>query len=232
MVDLPILFSAPMVRALIDGRKTQTRRVLKSAFADDTHIEWFYTPAPGFYRRDRFGRFDHIPLELPFAPGDRLWVRETHGFNHYEYERGCAPKERPADLTDEYLSYRATEDDYEIRNELCYRPSIHMPRWASRLTLTVTDVRVERLQDISEADAKAEGVEMESADPPFYYVPGILPHSLTAVGIEEPGGHHARRSYAKLWDHINGAGAWEANPWVVAVSFSVAKRNIDAEGVL
>jgi len=109
-----------------------------------------------------------------------------------------------------------------------WTPSIHMPRWASRLTLEVTDVRVERLQDISASDAEAEGVVHESADPPFYYVPGIWPHSLTAVGVEEPGGKHAQRSYAKLWDHINGAGAWDANPWVVAVTYRPHLMNVDA----
>lgn len=107
------------------------------------------------------------------------------------------------------------------------RSPIFMPRRASRLTLLVTDVRVERLQDISEGDAAAEGVELESADPPFHYVPGIWPHSITAVGVEEPGGRHAARSFAKLWGHINGSESWQANPWVVAVTFTVRARNID-----
>ena len=105
---------------------------------------------------------------------------------------------------------------------------MYQPRWASRLTLTVTDVRVQRLQECSREDAIAEGVEMESADPPFYYVPGIYPNSLTAIGIEEPGGRHPERAYAKLWDHINGDGSWAANPWIVALTFTVERRNIDA----
>jgi hypothetical protein len=108
-----------------------------------------------------------------------------------------------------------------------WKPAIHMPRWASRLTLLVTATKIERLQDISYADAIAEGVEWESADPPFYYVPGIMPHSLTAVGVEEPGGRHAERCYAKLWNHLHGPGSWEANPEVVAITFKPVLQNID-----
>src|SRR5690606_34593004 len=115
------------------------------------------------------------------------------------------------------------------------RVSIFMPRWASRLTLTVTDVRVERLQDCSEEDAIAEGVETDLWDmapvardysrPDGHFVGwdiGILPPN-TSVDADRVG----RESYRTLWDSINGAGAWEANPWVVAVTFTVEQRNID-----
>lgn len=105
--------------------------------------------------------------------------------------------------------------DYGLR----IRPSIHMPRWASRLTLTVTDVRVERLQDISEADAIAEGC-------PVSTMPGTIGHPLCPVGFNEMG--TPIYWFRELWNSINGPDAWDANPWVVALTFDVARRNIDA----
>lgn len=213
---------------MLAGRKTQTRRMLKPQPELNAAGLWQYPPAKatecapekwvkrfgGFCQTDDEGLKSFLtPIEkrnfLPYALGDRLWVREAHAFD--------GP----------IVRYYATDDVHELRRK---RPSIHMPRWASRLTLTLTDVRVQRLQDISHNDALAEGVEMESADPPFYYVPGIWPHSLTAVGIEEPGGRHAERSYAKLWNRLHGDDAWEANPWVVALTFTVANGNIDQLG--
>ena len=235
MADRPILFSAPMVRALLDGRKTQTRRILNPQPRNDVSgfLKVFSEP-PYFEARDLSGRPHEAAFadgkgfvtpfpRLRFGIGDRLWVKETHA---------CVGD------ADRWTLYRASgyeaecdrhcfDKPYPAESEVKWKPSIFMRRALSRLTLTVTNVRIERLQDCSDADALAEGVEMESADPPFYYVPGIWPHSLTAVGVEEPGGRHATRSYAKLWNHINGAGAWEANPWVAAVSFDVRKGNID-----
>lgn len=213
MADKGIIFSAPMVRALLDGTKTQTRRLITKPSA----LNALAVFSPAF-------------LELPgnadivsYAPGDRLYVREAHGFNHYEYERGRVPKVRPADLEDQYLSYRATEDDCEIRQCLRYRPSIHMPRWASRLTLTVTDVRVQRLQDISEADAIEEGIQRS-------------PHGNGDQWLDYPAGSSAagwldpRDSYRSLWNslHTEPGTRWEDNPWAVAVSFNVDHGNIDA----
>jgi len=227
MADRPVIFSAPMVRALLAGRKTQTRRILKLQpipFAVDdrgTLCEVGCLHAEGDRRpRVTLGRVV-TRQELPYAVGDRLYVREA-----WAPLDALTHNDPGAQALADRGFYKADEStvDGEISR---WRPSIHMPRWASRLTLMVTDVRVERLQDISERDAAAEGVELESADPPFHYVPGIWPHSITAVGIEEPGGRHAARSFAKLWGHINGPESWQANPWVVAVSFSVHARNID-----
>jgi hypothetical protein len=178
VTDRPIIFSAPMVRALLAGTKTQTRRLATS------------------------------PLRR-CEVGDRVWVRECHGFNHYEYERGKAPKVRPADLGDEHLCYRATEDDTEVFQELHWRPSIHMPRWASRLTLIVEAVRVEPLQAISETDAAAEGVSILYGEP--FEAPGVS----------------ARRRYELLWMDLHGPGSWDANPEVVALTFDVVSGNID-----
>ncbi|WP_375194689.1 hypothetical protein [Sphingobium sp.] len=241
MTDRPILFSAPMVRALLDGRKTQTRRIINVEKFAETLAAYDHSGAlkeylPGKlgmeYVHRELGLWDaeinprgrsgwYVPIR--FAVGDRLWVKETHA---------CVGD------ADRWTLYRASgyeaecdrhgfDKPYPAESKIKWKPSIFMRRALSRLTLTVNNVRIERLKDCSDADALAEGVEMESADPPFYYVPGIWPHSLTAVGVEEPGGRHATRSYAKLWNHINGVGAWEANPWVVAVSFDVRKGNID-----
>ena len=220
----PILFSAPMIRALLEGRKTQTRRIMP-------HQDWLaqaYSPIVSGNAIFNYAGEEEVS-RARFAVGDRLWVRETFQvYGCYETElgfelgypiKGPLPKE---ELRSNAVVFRA---DDQIGP---WRSPIHMPRWASRLTLIVTGVKVERLQDISATDAEAEGVVWESADPPFYYVPGIFPHSRTAVGIEEPGSSpHAVRSYAKLWGEINGPGSWNENPWVAAISFCVIKANID-----
>lgn len=199
MTDRPILFSAPMVRAILEGRKTQTRRV-------------FVPPPP-------FAAGDDITVQLAtgsIAPrhkvGDRLWVREawaplaalTHG------DPGVQA------LADRGF-YRA--DNSTVEGEISrWRPSIHMPRWASRITLEVTGVKVERLQDISEADAIAEGIDDVTAE--------IAPRdkSLRFWRRYRDGGWNGYvdcpiGSYASLWTEINGDGSWEANPWVVAIAF-------------
>ncbi len=261
MTVRPILFSAPMIRALLVARKTQTRRILKPqpptedqfpgssfgldrAAADSVAIysqnqytadlprhptDWDLIGSVGVARDAGFPN----RYRVPYAVGDLLWVRETffHGvvardgtvedWSEYHY-RATEPEIEGVDDGD---GYSETNADGSLRSP--WKPSIHMPRRASRITLDVTDVRVERLQAISDEDAIAEGVSWESADPPFYYVPEIYPHSLTAVGVEEPGGRHAQRSYFKLWDLINGMGHAAENPWVVAVSFRVHVVNVD-----
>jgi len=195
MTDRPILFSAPMVRAILEGRKTQTRRV-------------FVPPPP-------FAAGDDITVQLAtgsIAPrhkvGDRLWVREAHALvpaSAYRMSDGVQQAINPSDRY-EAAVYRC---DWE-RSAPPWRPSIHMPRWASRLTLTVTDVRVQRLQDISEEDAIAEGVATFSE--------GRTMRSISDAEI-----------YRLLWEEINGAGSWDRNDWVAAYTFSVERRNIDAE---
>jgi hypothetical protein len=181
MIERPILFSAPMVRALLDGSKTQTRRVVKPT------PEWIGQSGVLSYR----GRVGLPHALCPYGqPGDRLWVRETH-----------------MDLGACYL-YRADAAAEQERAIVAprqpWRPAIHMPRAASRITLEITGVRVERLQDISEDDALAEGC------------------SSTAI-VHEDGedytGHYASEEYQDLWESINGPGSWEANPWVWVVEF-------------
>jgi hypothetical protein len=229
MTDRPILFSGPMVRALLDGRKTQTRRVIKGVQRNNCLTVRKPTKTKTGIEAHVIDAGEHGLL--PYAPGDRLWVRET-----------WRPHYLGDGIWDLDVSYAADGErrrinDGEFGEKDWTRPKaadrgnvspLFMPRWASRLTLTVNEVRVHRLQEMSDADAVAEGVEMESADPPFYYVPGIWPHSITAVGIEEPGGRHAARSFAKLWDSLNAHRApWDSNPWVVALTFAVQPCNID-----
>lgn len=201
MADLPIIFSAPMVRALLDGRKTQTRRVIKVAPAEATSAGTTYSSATGASNIWTWLSGDPMDCEtwgalddfsLPYKTGDSLYVREAHAFD--------GP----------IVRYYATDHVHELRKK---RPSIHMPRWASRITLTVTDVRVQRLNDISEADAQAEGAPAIGAD---------------EAPDEDERSH--RWGFINLWNSLHGPGAWEANPWVAAYTFTVARRNIDQQG--
>lgn len=211
--ERPMLFSAPMVRALLDGSKTQTRRVMKPQPEPIPHRPGDYwwpcnafqsmvsvsdTRAPGAHGMAgdacQYG-----------AHGDHLWVRETWHCDHFEVQKGPyleVPEAR------ELLVYRAdSERPYEAEQPV-WRPSIHMPRWASRILLEIISVRVERLNDCSEVDALAEGVKAEPCD-------------HVRLSCEEIGccGPTAKGMYAALWDQINGAGAWAVNPWVWVVEF-------------
>ena len=225
--ERPILFSAPMVRAILDGRKTVTRRPVKgwqvptqdtTVAAGERH-RWM-----AIAQRDPrygFGVFGATEAECAkeleeFAPcpygrrGERLWVREAWAAD------AQVDAVAPRDLSQgEPIWYPA---DGAIRQTGCAmlrtgkgRPSIHMPRWACRILLEITDVRVERLQDISEEQALAEGVRLytdhaELGD--WFHVEGIDTYSASA-----------RKSFELLWSSINGADSWDANPWVWAVSF-------------
>lgn len=204
MGDKPILFSAPMVRALIEGRKTQTRRPCK----------WVPT----------------LPRDGPpisnenIQAGDRLWVREAWRCNAWATDLAT-------------IFYRASEGDgyttmceqYPVadhkpmRVTRHWRPSIHMPRWTSRLTLVVTDVRVERLHDLSEADAVAEGMTQETADA-LMDADELAMYAATEILCPHARG---RILFEAAWERINGPGSWEANPWVAAYTFDVHHCNID-----
>ncbi|WP_434697102.1 hypothetical protein [Pseudomonas aeruginosa] len=216
--ERPILFNDQMVRAILEGRKTVTRRVV--------------TPQPDFLGsmvdpNTPFKTLDaglHARITCPYGqPGDRLWVRET-----WTDVNMCGA---PA------LAYRADEDIRDLMEEpgflddrgafnyddprvkpypfACWyaeldqarwRPSIHMPRWASRILLEVTAVRVERLQDISDPGALAEGVELEGE--------GVCWAGAAGTASDSP-----VDSFRLLWELINGAGSWNANPWVWVVEF-------------
>lgn len=182
MKERPILFSAPMARAILEGRKTQTRRVVKP------QKRWLI-PGTG---EMCVTKHDMIPTCPYGVIGDRLWVRETWA-------------EFPSDGD---TIYRADFDDSvrhtdgtPLRDWLRWRPSIFLPRRASRITLEIVGVRVERIQDTSEEDARAEGMVRE-------------------VLHAETGEHRtARDNFSIIWDSINGAGAWASNPWVWALTF-------------
>ena len=184
MRERPILFSGAMVRALLDDRKTQTRRVVKAPKGS----------AP---------EYAGVDFACPYgAPGDRLWVRET-----------WARSGRADGTRFRVVHYQATDTLRTIpdapgeQSEIDYRwrPSIHMPRWASRITLEITDVRVERVEDISDADAEAEGCTGGG------HVPEYSEES-PATPYEE---------YAWLWDTLNEKRgySWNSNPWVWALTF-------------
>ena len=214
MADKQILFSAPMVRALLDGRKTQTRRVINAPSAHD---------AIAVFGADFLtlrGNFGLLPIRA--HRGDRLWVREAwrsmdglDGSNATEiaancieagYRRPWAPLHYEADGA--RVDWIAEPRGFGTKAGR-YRHARFMPRWASRLTLIVTDVRVQRLQEISRGDAMAEG----------------CPFSNMADGPTPCDW------FADLWNSINGPEAWDANLWVAAYSFRVIRANIDSEAV-
>lgn len=210
MKERPILFSAPMVRAILDGSKTQTRRVVKRT--EGRRISGFIRyPAPAVPNgMESWGNVEGDDVWMgtcPYGqPGDRLWVRETWNGPFLEdlEEYRLAPEKYNNSEHCEYAADGGPAPEYvTMDDELVqrWRPSIHMPRWASRIMLEITGVRVERLQDISYKDALAEGIE--SVDPDCH----------TAKR------HMAIQSYAVLWDSINGAGAWDVNPLVWVVEF-------------
>ncbi|MGR9076212.1 hypothetical protein [Rhizobium leguminosarum] len=277
MTDRPILFSGPMVRALLDGKKTQTRRDLTKTFGKYPHLVGYETDGtlkhldgknvphvefvhsllglwhPQDNPRGRSGWY--VPLKA--AVGDRLWVRENAAVRHTSWHH--------EDGESHTVSYRADEDDsgvwlglpaagggprkgkapslfpsrsHNVDGSLRWQPSIHMPRWASRLTLTVSDVRVERLQDISEADALAEGVPTDEDYAGSFAkeychhcggsgVHGAFGEGYGATEVDCAECETPQLRYRNLWNHINGDGAWESNPWIVAYTFTVQRGNID-----
>lgn len=208
--ERPILFSGPMVRAILDGKKTQTRRV-------------FRLPEGWTHDEDDLERI-HILLRegvLKWAHGttdDRLWVRETwrvaringasggvSEFATVQFKEGFGILPYDAGWRERYARLIESEKGWE-RSATAnlwgkWRPSIFMPRWACRILLDVVDVRIERLNDISEADAMAEGAE-----------PLLVP--------PDGGGAPHVEGFRSLWDHINGKRApWSSNPWVWVVTF-------------
>ena len=194
MKEHPILFSGPLVRAILSGKKTQTRRLMRSPrgggwtpagpiirTAADLADPWFR-----WERKQSFAELEFLDVRCPYGkPGDRLWVRETFSFG-------------PGGQGD--IRYRAYGENGEG-----WTPSIHMPRWASRIDLEVTEVRVQRLLEITEEDAQAEGVRG---------------HPLGRAALDANGTH--KGAFLAVWEAINGTrpgGSIADNPWVWAVSF-------------
>jgi hypothetical protein len=193
MKERPILFSAQMVRALLDGSKTQTRRVVSAK-----HLQWIENSILNFLD----GKWNQRPL--PYGlPGDRLWVREA--WRVIDVADCFAPREITAASRIWYEADAPHQPGFGR-----YRPPMFMPRWASRITLEITGVRVERLHDISKEDARAEGITDG----------GCLNcgNSETDCGCLNPQ-PDARDSFIRLWQSINGPDSWSANPWVWVVEF-------------
>lgn len=200
MKERPILFSAQMVRAILAGRKTQTRRIMRPQpeqlmLKDASGVErlhWCIDHSnpkkraawpvgdPPFWTNGAYGK-----------AGDRLWVKETWGVvNSLDYLK---PSKLPTNVPVIHRASSFHPNDPSMK----WRPGMFMPRWASRITLEITDVRVQRLQEISEEDGRAEGRSMKPGDPAGYF--------------------------PETWEAINGEGSWDANPWVWVIAFDLVQ---------
>lgn len=219
MKERPILMSGPMVRAILNGTKTQTRRIVKGArqyFCDFNGVgNAVFTDDENTYKQ----------IRCPHGnPGDRLWVREA--WCHKADDDGCFVLNAKGAFDASCAHYAA--DGYDVSKldgdgftalrkdgtpASPWIPSIHMPRWASRITLEVTGVRVERLQDISEADALAEGA------PPSH-------PSIDRISRKLGFADFSRSWFGQLWERINGPGSWSANPWVWVIEFRRMKGKL------
>ena len=204
MKERPILMSAPMVRAILDGSKTQTRRVVKDLKGyENTGYDFCIGMNDGELQALTAG--DHgweaTGVRCPYGqPGDRLWVRESWRVNHVALD--CVSVFYKAHERHSYTEMceqiPIAAVNTPVKAAMSWRPSIHMPRWASRITLEITGIRVERLQDITNNDALAEGTpDLRTKENNWDMV----------------------RCYQELWEQINGAGSWALNPWVWVVEF-------------
>jgi hypothetical protein len=237
MKERPILFSTSMVRAILEWRKTQTRRTLKKQPNIDPQTgDWLFTFSDGKQEVHPIKEWIdiHVKLRCPYGKvGDRLWVRETFGF-HPDYNP-------PYNFDGPYV-YRATDPDWETTENWKWKPSIFMPRHSSRITLEITEIRIERLQDITESDAIAEGVELldkgrlipsrEYQGLTYKNYEGWKDYSESGTWIEDGRMVQGRfihagtcngpiTSYASLWRAINGQDSWQQNPFVWVVSFKM-----------
>lgn len=237
--ERPILFSGPMVRAILEGRKTQTRRIMNPqppVYLQPPHRE--FRPVAG---TELWGAFavasnaaavrSQDTILCPFGkPGDRLWVRET--WATVIESDGLNPANILPTVPLMYaVESKALDGIGDTIHPACrgrWRPSIHMPRWASRITLEVVGVRVERLQDISGDDCLSEGIQWD------------VPEHLAEQGVKEYRPPLDRSGmtkntayvdkYRELWESINGPGSWDANPWVWVIGFHRVSDGSGAEG--
>lgn len=222
MSEHPILFSGPMVRAISEGRKTQTRRVMRPQPLSETDSLRPPVFGSGIWwaasSRQVNGGVEYTPLgsdqqhkwRCPYGnPGDLLWVRETWAKRYKDAER----------YPEDGIMYRA---DGGCIVQPQWKPSIHMPRWASRLTLRITDVRVQRLQEITEGDCEAEGVDLQDWGG-LAYQGSTWTDERNETFDKNKAAFGMRGSFAALWDSINAERApWPSNPWVWALTFEKA----------
>ena len=195
--ERPILFSTDMVQALLEGRKTQTRRIIKPQplkLLEISNDDGFNRPVFEYYRFDSPEKgWSVVAPKCPYGwPGDVLWVRESFTAKRYDWQDLLSRGSRMG------ITYKA--DNHYPDKPLKWKPSIHMPKKAARIWLKVTDVRVERVQDITEEDGKDEGSPLE---------------------LSPCNWHHHYDWFKNLWNKINGDESWKANPWVWVVDFEV-----------
>lgn len=255
MKTKPILFSTPMIQALLDGRKTMTRRIVKPesineaiewcgggcdeepATIDTFQLHWGVSHDDGkavkaqwLVSSSEYQEEGVVPIGEGYGNvGDLIYVREGFRCNGWAtdvatiFYKACKHK-----------SYTEMCEQYPVEGKKpllvtpTWKPSIHMPRWASRLTLEITDVRIERLNDISNPDSLAEGIITEQFRPDdgFPVCDGYLaPGNKTNLAV--PYRTDASIAFRDLWQSINGEDSWEANPWVWVVEFKVHKMNVD-----
>ncbi|QLV92607.1 hypothetical protein HV270_11085 [Citrobacter freundii] len=223
MTERGMIFNGDMVQALLDGRKTQTRRIMaiqpehselglrrvidSKNVRDNGKYFWSQSDARGLKMRSKvFG--------CPYGEvGDRIWVRETYQGPLFDFDQMDAYcKDSTPFEKAQFCIYKADGKpapeffDADDNLHCCWRPSIHMPRWASRILLEITDVRVERLNAISQADAIAEGA------PPSH-------PSIDCVSQEYGFPDFSRSWFGQTWQHIYGEESWQANPWVWVIEF-------------
>lgn len=210
MKERGIIFNTEMVRAILDGRKTQARRIIKAVPTTHDFHGWVMSSTCAKDEGKACWAIGDSPLlkdpirrNCPFGKiGGRLWVRET-------WQCGLC--------TESTFAYRATHKPSDLEEGwseiIKWRPSSQMPRWASRILLEITGVRVERLQDINEEDAVAEGVAHLHGGYWKHYQPDWTQHQLSARG-----------SFVTLWNSINGVDAWYKNPWVWVIEFKMIQE--------
>jgi len=231
--ERPIIFSGPMIRAIIEGRKTQTRRPVtmpgwstvdgysprairriwdglgwNDVYVDPGGADIF---VPGPYLKVAFpAEGSRHRVRCVYQPGDALWVREKWGADHWYYIKQYQAEtwRGTPDPSSAGIHYAASERDLGIFPAGYWRSPIHMPRWASRITLEIESVRVERVQEISEADAEAEGCRA-----------GVYQGRNRAGEPCEVRQSSAIEAYAQLWNSLHGHGAWDRNDWVWALTF-------------
>lgn len=197
MKEYPIIFNSEMVKAILDGRKTQTRRVIKPQIEQWKDCYAYQVKKDnnvGYPLVMRFNDLEEMNKYCPYGKvGDRLWVREGFGLLGRALSDG-----KPPDNEMSVICYRATDKNV-VKHCIKWRPSIHMPRWASRITLEITDVRVERLQEITAKDCVTEGCSRTIESNPHY---------------------HPRDRFKDLWNSIHKKQyRWEDNPWVWVITF-------------
>ncbi len=187
MKEKPIIFNSEMIRAILDDRKTQTRRIVKPQPSKENHISWGISERPFWYEMHR--SFVVQEIKCPYGKlGDRLWVRESFGYDAV-IVKGAGNKN---------IKYKVSASGFELENYK-WKPSIHMPRWASRITLEITDIRVERLREISLDDINSEGVKINTY--PYGKVEGMV-------------------YFRELWNSIaKDKYKWQDNPWVWVIEF-------------